>query len=97
MNCEFNILLSRYHDHELTEQRYSQVQAHLNSCPSCAAELEQMQAVSRSLREGAREFDFLRNPEPYKYRWGARDHINYRVTFRRGNRTTPGPDPPSPD
>ncbi len=53
--------------------------------------------IHESLREGALEFDFLRNPEPYKYRWGARDHINYRVNLRRGNRTTPGPDPPSPD
>ena len=32
-------------------------------------------------REGAWEFDFLRNPEPYKYAWGARDRINRRLVL----------------
>jgi CelD/BcsL family acetyltransferase involved in cellulose biosynthesis len=36
-------------------------------------------AIQEAIREGAREFDFLRGREAYKYMWGARD----RVTFRR--------------
>jgi anti-sigma factor RsiW len=52
MNCEFNILLSRYHDRELTETERTQVANHLRGCPSCAAELEQLQILSQSLRTG---------------------------------------------
>lgn len=36
-------------------------------------------AIERAAAEGARELDFLRGVEPYKYRWGA---VN-RWTFRR--------------
>ena len=36
-------------------------------------------AIAEAIREGAREFDFGRGREPYKYRWGAED----RFTFRR--------------
>ena len=36
-------------------------------------------AFERALAAGAREIDFLRGAEPYKYRWGARD----RPTLRR--------------
>lgn len=36
-------------------------------------------AITEAIREGAREFDFGRGREPYKYRWGAED----RFTFRR--------------
>lgn len=36
-------------------------------------------AIAEAIREGAREFDFGRGREPYKYRWGAKD----RLTFRR--------------
>lgn len=35
-------------------------------------------AMAEAIREGAREFDFLRGDEPYKYAWGARDRPNYR-------------------
>jgi CelD/BcsL family acetyltransferase involved in cellulose biosynthesis len=35
-------------------------------------------AVREAIREGAREFDFLRGREPYKYAWGARDQPQYR-------------------
>ncbi len=30
-------------------------------------------AIEAAVEEGAREFDFLRGREDYKYRWGARD------------------------
>lgn len=30
-------------------------------------------AIQRAIEEGAREFDFLRGSEPYKYDWGAED------------------------
>lgn len=30
---------------------------------------------------GDRYFDFLRGPEPYKYRWGAVDRTQYRIWF----------------
>lgn len=36
-------------------------------------------AIEAAVEEGAREFDFLRGREDYKYRWGARD----RPTFTR--------------
>ena len=37
--------------------------------------------MEEAAREGARVFDFLRKPEPYKYAWGARDQINRRLTL----------------
>jgi CelD/BcsL family acetyltransferase involved in cellulose biosynthesis len=40
-------------------------------------------AISEAVREGAREFHFLRGREPYKYRWGAVDQWNRRRVFRR--------------
>ncbi len=45
-------------------------------------------AIEEAAREGAREFDFLRGAEPYKYRWGARDRLNYRRYVC--HRPTPG-------
>ena len=39
-------------------------------------------AMERAIREGAREFDFLRQAEPYKYKWGARDRLNTRIVVR---------------
>lgn len=36
-------------------------------------------AMEDALRSGAREFDFLRGGESYKYRWGARDRWNRRL------------------
>ncbi len=35
-------------------------------------------AINEAIREGAREFDFLRGREDYKYRWGAVDRTIYR-------------------
>jgi CelD/BcsL family acetyltransferase involved in cellulose biosynthesis len=35
-------------------------------------------AIAEAIGEGAREFDFLRGREDYKYRWGAIDQIIYR-------------------
>src|SRR2546423_211750 len=40
-------------------------------------------AIEEAVREGAREFHFLRGRESYKYGWGARDRWNRRRTFRR--------------
>ena len=34
-------------------------------------------AMEQAAREGAREFDFLRGRESYKYRWGASDRPSY--------------------
>ena len=36
------------------------------------------QAIKDAIIEGAKEFDFLRGREDYKYRWGATDEIVYR-------------------
>ncbi len=35
-------------------------------------------SIEQAAREGAREWNFLRGSEPYKYTWGARDRLNYR-------------------
>ena len=40
-------------------------------------------AIEEAVREGAREFDFLRGRETYKYTWGAVDRWNRRRSFRR--------------
>jgi CelD/BcsL family acetyltransferase involved in cellulose biosynthesis len=40
-------------------------------------------AIEESIREGAREFHFLRGGEAYKYAWGAVDRYNTAVTLRR--------------
>jgi CelD/BcsL family acetyltransferase involved in cellulose biosynthesis len=40
-------------------------------------------AIAEAVREGAREFHFLRGREAYKYQWGATDRWNYRRIFRR--------------
>jgi CelD/BcsL family acetyltransferase involved in cellulose biosynthesis len=37
-----------------------------------------LHALEEALREGARELDFLRGREAYKYAWGARDRPQYR-------------------
>ena len=34
-------------------------------------------AIQTAAEEGAREFDFLRGREDYKYRWGARDRLTF--------------------
>jgi len=40
-------------------------------------------ALERAAREGARELDFLRGAEPYKYRWGAVDRAQHRIRVER--------------
>ncbi|KGM33694.1 GNAT family N-acetyltransferase [Inquilinus limosus] len=40
-------------------------------------------AIAAGIREGGREFHFLRGREPYKYAWGAVDRWNRRRSFRR--------------
>ena len=40
-------------------------------------------AIEQAIEEGLEEADFLRDPEPYKYLWGARDRINYRLLLSR--------------
>ncbi len=40
-------------------------------------------AMEEAIREGTREFDFLRGGEAYKYGWGAQDRWNQRRAFRR--------------
>jgi CelD/BcsL family acetyltransferase involved in cellulose biosynthesis len=40
-------------------------------------------AMERAIRDGAREFHFLRGREAYKYGWGAEDRWNRRRVFRR--------------
>jgi CelD/BcsL family acetyltransferase involved in cellulose biosynthesis len=44
--------------------------------------------LEEAVRSGAREMDFLRGGEAYKYRWGARDRENRRRRLR--------PSPPAP-
>lgn len=39
-------------------------------------------AIEDAIREGIREFDFLRGNEEYKYLWGPEDRINYRLQIR---------------
>ncbi|HJU91653.1 MAG TPA: GNAT family N-acetyltransferase [Pyrinomonadaceae bacterium] len=40
-------------------------------------------AITEAIREGAREFDFLRGQEDYKYRWRAIDRTIYRKRVTR--------------
>jgi CelD/BcsL family acetyltransferase involved in cellulose biosynthesis len=40
-------------------------------------------AVQSAADEGAREFDFLRGDEPYKYTWAAVNRTNYRCLYWR--------------
>jgi CelD/BcsL family acetyltransferase involved in cellulose biosynthesis len=40
-------------------------------------------AIAEAVREGAREFHFLRGGETYKYSWGAVDRWNRRRSFNR--------------
>lgn len=42
-------------------------------------------AIEMAAAEGAKEFDFLRGSEPYKFFWGARPRLNYRRIIRRGH------------
>jgi CelD/BcsL family acetyltransferase involved in cellulose biosynthesis len=37
--------------------------------------------IEQARAEGVAEIDFLRHTEAYKYLWGARDRVNYRITL----------------
>jgi anti-sigma factor RsiW len=50
MPCEFENMLSRYHDGELSEPERAGVENHVRECASCAVELEQLQAISHTLQ-----------------------------------------------
>jgi CelD/BcsL family acetyltransferase involved in cellulose biosynthesis len=41
--------------------------------------------VEQAIAEGMTEIDFLRHPEPYKYLWGARDRVNYKICQSSGS------------
>jgi CelD/BcsL family acetyltransferase involved in cellulose biosynthesis len=38
-------------------------------------------SIEAAIRKGAREYDFLRKGETYKYRWGAQDRVNRRLVL----------------
>ncbi len=40
-----------------------------------------LHAIEEAIREGLSEADLLRGREDHKYRWGARDRLNYRLTI----------------
>jgi CelD/BcsL family acetyltransferase involved in cellulose biosynthesis len=40
-------------------------------------------AIEQAVDEGKKRFDFLRGNEKYKYLWGAKDRINYRITIKK--------------
>ncbi|HWE00943.1 MAG TPA: zf-HC2 domain-containing protein [Tepidisphaeraceae bacterium] len=48
--CEFEKILGRYLDGELPQAQRARVEIHLRDCASCAAELDQLAAISRTLR-----------------------------------------------
>jgi CelD/BcsL family acetyltransferase involved in cellulose biosynthesis len=39
--------------------------------------------IEQAAGEGIREVDFLRKPEAYKYLWGAKDRVNYKIAALR--------------
>ncbi|HEX4053977.1 MAG TPA: zf-HC2 domain-containing protein [Tepidisphaeraceae bacterium] len=49
MTCPFNQHLEAFYDGELDEARRSEIERHLPNCPSCAAELGRLQAMSGML------------------------------------------------
>jgi CelD/BcsL family acetyltransferase involved in cellulose biosynthesis len=51
-------------------------------------------AIERSIEEHAREFDFLRDPEDFKYKWGAADRHNQRMLLWHSDSRLPSPDWP---
>ena len=52
---------------------------YVNLLRRCGSRDQQRELLS-AVREGAREFDFLRGQESYKYEWGAVDKPAYRWT-----------------
>ena len=39
--------------------------------------------LEQAIGEGAEAFDFLRGEESYKFAWGARERVNYRVSIQQ--------------
>jgi anti-sigma factor RsiW len=50
--CEFKQQVHAYYDGELPTERAAQVEQHLLTCANCAAELEQLRAISNLLSRG---------------------------------------------
>jgi anti-sigma factor RsiW len=53
VDCENRVRLDAYHDGELSPAERSDVEAHLRDCPSCAAELAAMRAMSGAFADAA--------------------------------------------
>ena len=49
--------------------------------------------LEQAQRRGAREFDFLRGREPYKYAWGAQDRPLFRLRLYRPKARAQGEEP----
>jgi anti-sigma factor RsiW len=47
--CEFTSLLQAYHDGQLSAGRRREAEEHVSSCAACAAELERLRDLSRTL------------------------------------------------
>ncbi|MGA2439826.1 MAG: hypothetical protein ABSH08_02610 [Tepidisphaeraceae bacterium] len=47
MNCPTSEQLSAFHDGEIDEIRWLEIERHLRQCPLCAAELERLRTMSR--------------------------------------------------
>ncbi len=43
------------------------------------------ESIRCAIEEGARELDFLRHREAFKYRWGAQDRVNYTLRITRAS------------
>jgi CelD/BcsL family acetyltransferase involved in cellulose biosynthesis len=53
-------------------------------------------AIEEAIAEGSRELDLLRGREPYKYRWGARDQLTWRLELSPRAEARPVPGAPAP-
>jgi len=51
--CSFSIRIDAFHDGELSATEQSAVRQHLNTCPACAAQLSQLQQMSRFFGENS--------------------------------------------
>ena len=53
IDCDHRVRLDAYHDGELSPAERAGVEAHLRDCPSCAAELAEIRAVSAAFARTA--------------------------------------------
>ena len=44
-SCPFNEQISAFHDGEVDDARRAEIERHLRDCPSCAAELNRLEAM----------------------------------------------------